>query len=71
MSYEEMDNILMEIVKDKVDERVAAKEQQTLVSSIRNLMSNLGFSVTQAMDALSIPQSQRSTYAGLVDKLMQ
>jgi hypothetical protein len=68
MSYEAMYDVLMEIVKDRVDEKVNAKEQETLVSSIRNLMSNLGFSVVQAMDALSIPQSQRSTYAGLVGK---
>ena len=65
----------MEIVKDRVDERVsaaeAAKEQQTLVSSIINLMDSTKWTVERAMESLKNPQSQRSVYAGLVGKRMQ
>ena len=75
MSYEAMDDVLMEIVKDKVDEKVstaeAVKEQQTTVTHITDIMKNLKLTIEQAMDALSIPQSQRSTYASLVGKRMQ
>ena len=70
-----MEDVLMEIVKDRVDERVstaeAAKEQQTTVNHINGIMENLKLTVEQAMDALSIPQSQRSTYARLVGKQMR
>jgi hypothetical protein len=45
--------------------------KRTKVIDIENLMKNLKLTVEQAMDALSIPQSQRSTYAGLVGKRMQ
>ena len=69
-----MKDVLMEMVKDRVDERVneqvnitrAATERQTLASSIKNVMTNLKMTLEQAMDALSIPQSQRQTYAALV-----
>ena len=46
------------------------KEQETTVLSIRNLMKNLKLTVEQAMDALSIPQTQWETYAGLIKKQM-
>ena len=63
-----MKDVLMEIDKDRVDEKVNAKEQETLTTSIRNLMRNLSLTVDQAMDALSIPESQRETYAALVQQ---
>ena len=63
-----MEDVLMEIVKDRVDERVDAERQQTTVAHIRDIMKNLKLTAEQAMDALSIPLSQRSTYAGLVGK---
>ena len=62
-----MDNILMEIVKDKVDEKVNAKEQQVIVTCLRNIMDTLGVSIEKAMDTIKIPQSQRSTYTRLVE----
>ena len=72
MTYEAMDDALMEIVKDRVDERVNTavdtERQQTTVTHIKDIMKNLKLTAEQAMDALSIPQSQRSTYAGLVGK---
>ena len=67
VTYEEMDDVLMEIVKDRVD----AERQQTTVSHIKEIMKNLKYTAEQAMDLLSIPQSQHSTYAGLVGKRMQ
>lgn len=66
-----MKDVLMEMVKDKVDEKVNAKEQQTTVAHIKDIMKNLKLTLEQAMDALSIPQSQRSTYADLVGKQTQ
>lgn len=75
MSQEEMENVLMEIMKDKVEERVstaeAAERQQTTVEYINNIMTRLKYSAEQAMDLLSLPQSQRSIYAGLVGKRIQ
>ena len=77
-----MKDMLMEMVKDTFEERLnervnervneqvnitrAATERQTLASSIKNVMTNLKMTLEQAMDALSIPQSQRQTYAALV-----
>ena len=65
-----MEDILMEIVKDRVDERVNAERMETKVLDISNLMTNLKFTVEQAMDALNIPAAQRETYAGLAKKKM-
>ena len=61
-----MKDVLMEMVKDRVEERVNAKERETTVNHIKKMMVNLKFTLEQAMDALSIPQSQQQTYAGLV-----
>ena len=73
-----MEDVLMEIVKDKVEEKVnnavsdavsnaeAAKEQETTISHINNIMKNLKISIDQAMDALNIPQGQRSMYANMI-----
>ena len=63
-----MEDVLMEIVKDRVDEKVNAKEQQTTVTHIRDIMESFGVTIEKAMDSLKIPPSQRSTYAGLVGK---
>ena len=65
-----MRDVLMEIVQEDVDKRVStaksATERETLASSIKNVMANLKLTLEQAMDALSIPQSQRQIYASLV-----
>ena len=67
-----MEDVLMEIVKDRVDEKVNtavnAKERQTTVIHIRDIMESFGVTIEKAIDSLKIPQSQRSTYAGLVGK---
>ena len=64
-------NILMEILKDRIDEMVnkavATNEQQVTVTYLRNIMDTLGLSIEKAMDSIKIPQSQRSTYARLVE----
>ena len=44
------------------------QEQKTKVLDIKNLMKNLQMTVEQAMDALSIPSEQRSTYAGMINE---
>ena len=65
-----MEDILMEIVKDRVDEKIStaevAKEQETTVIHIRDIMMNLKFTVEQAMDVLNIPATQRENYAGII-----
>ena len=70
-----MEDVLMEIVKGKVDEKVstaeAAKEQQTTADHIKDIMESFGVTIEKAMDSLKIPQSQRSIYTGLVGKRMQ
>ena len=64
-------NILMEILKDRIDEMVnkavASCEQQLTVTHLRNIMKSFGVTKERAMDALNIPQSQRSMYARLVE----
>ena len=65
-----MKEVLMEMAKDRIEERVntakAATERETLVSSIKNVMASFGVTIEKAMDALKIPLSQRDTYASLV-----
>lgn len=67
-----MEDVLMEIVKDRVEERVDtavnAERQQTTVTHIRDIMESFGVTIEKAMDSLKIPPAQRSTYAGLVGK---
>ena len=63
-----MRGALMEIMKDDVNKRLDAREQETIAASIKNLMSNLGFTSIQAMDALNIPLAQRNVYLDLVNE---
>ncbi|MCR4654857.1 MAG: hypothetical protein K5770_01285 [Lachnospiraceae bacterium] len=43
--FKDIEDVLMELVKDKVEEKVnnaeAAKEQETTISHIKNIMKNL------------------------------
>ena len=71
MTYEEMDDALMEIVKDKVDEKVNAEKQQMTVTYIDIIMTKLKYTAEQAMDFLNIPTSQRGIYSGLVGNHIQ
>ncbi len=41
-----------------------------MVNNIQSIMKNLKLTVGQAMDALSIPQSQSSIYVGLVYRFL-
>ena len=65
-----MRDVLMEIVQEDVDkrvnERVNAEVRETTADHIKNVMANLKLTLVQAMDVLSIPQSQRQIYASLV-----
>lgn len=49
----------------RVEGRVEGRAEG-IVLSLRSLMSNLGFSISQAMDALSIPPEERERYEALV-----
>ena len=61
-------DVLMEIMKDRVDEKVNEKERETTVNHLKDIMESFGVNVEKAMDSLKIPQSQRSLYAGLIKK---
>ena len=63
-----MKDVLMEMVKDRVDERVNETKRETTVDYIKKMMVNLKLTLEQAMDALDIPQLQCQTYAGLVQQ---
>ena len=62
-----MERDWMDIFKDAIDERMNAREQDTMVACIRNIMESLQVNSERAMDVLKIPQSQRATYAGLLN----
>jgi hypothetical protein len=64
----EMEDVLMEIVKNRVNEKVNTAVNETTVKHINDILAKLKYIAEQAMELLSIPQSQRSTYAGLVGK---
>ena len=63
-----MEDVLMEIVKNRVNEKVNTAVNETTVKHINDIMAKLKYIAEQAMDLLSIPQSQRSTYRGLVGR---
>ena len=55
---------MSKVMEDMLNEEA----ERTQLICIENLMKNLKWTVEQAMDALGIPQSERSTYAELVGK---
>ena len=55
-------------VKARLRDREQETKQKTTAYNLANLMSNLKWTLTQAMDALSIPQDQRETYVKLIEK---
>ena len=69
-----MRDVLMEIVQEDVDkqvnERVNAKERETTVSHLKDIMASFGVTLERAMDSLKIPMTQRQTYAGLMQQGM-
>ena len=44
------------------------EDKKTKMDDIKNVMESFGVTIEKAMEALKIPQSQRSTYAELVGK---
>ena len=66
----EMEDRLMEILKDRVDERVneavVAKEREDAVAYLTAVMEELGCTPEQAMKVLHIPEQQRDSYAELL-----
>ena len=60
---------VMEDMRNEAAREGAKKAvEQTTVTHINDIMAKLKYTAEQAMDLLSIPQSQRRTYAGLVRK---
>ena len=48
------------------NESAKKADLQRAVSDIKSIMTNLKLTLEQAMDALGIPQTDRSIYMGLV-----
>ena len=59
---------LMKVLEAEVNEKVSNAEQETTVSHIKDIMTKLKYTVEQAMDLLSIPETQRDIYTNLISK---
>ena len=57
-----------DIFKDVIDAKMNARERDTMLSAIRNVMESLQVNSEKAMDVLRIPQNQRSIYSGLLNR---
>ena len=66
----DMGEAMRRVMKDDLEkersEGEQCGEQNAKAMDIKNLMSNMKWTIEQAMDALSIPPEQRSMYAGLI-----
>ena len=63
-----MNDGIQALIDKEVRKEVHKKEQETLVTSIRNVMESFGVTIEKAMDSLKVPQTDRATYAGLIQK---
>ena len=74
-----MSSVLVDIMKDEVDELVnaataraaaeaAAEADATLAHSVGSLMAAMGMGIDEAMDALDIPEDKRAEVAALIGK---
>ena len=61
-----MEDVLMEILKDRVEEKLTAQKRDVTVAYLTGVVANLGVGLDAAMDAFGIPQDQRGTYEELV-----
>ena len=66
-----MKEVLMEMVMDRVEEKVNATVNETTLLYISGVMDSFGVSAEKAMDSLKIPQSQRETYTRLLNERKQ
>jgi hypothetical protein len=53
---------LQELMKDEIDVKVTNAETNISIEYIKNIMSTFNYTAEQAMDALKIPQGNRSLY---------
>ena len=70
MKYPALMKVFEEDVNAQINEKVRAQEQKTTVDHLKDIMDKLKYTAEQAMDLLNIPQDERTTYAGLVQKKM-
>ena len=59
---------MCKVMEDMRNEAANKAKEQTTVTHINDIMIKLKYTAEQAMDLLSIPQPQRSAYAGIVGK---
>ena len=73
----EVDDVLMEALKDRIDEKVqaavaaekeesqralAAKDAEVVANNISSLMETMHWTIEEAMNALRIPENKREMY---------
>ena len=63
-----MNDGIQALIDREVHKKEQEKERQTRVIDIRNVMESFGVTIEKAMDSLKIPQTDRATYAGLVQE---
>ena len=56
------------VMEDMRNETAKKTKEQTTTSHIIDIMEKLKYTAEQAMDLLNIPQAERATYVGLVEK---
>ncbi len=61
---------MCKVMEDMRNETARKASEQTKVLDIKNLMSNLKLTLEQAMDALSIPEKERTIYKGLMENML-
>ena len=57
---------MSEGIQELIDKKADEARRETVLENIKNLMETMKWTIEQAMDALRIPQNERSRYAGLV-----
>ena len=58
----------MKAMNDGIEALIDKETQKTTANHLKNIMEKFKYTLEQAMDVLSIPQTDRATYAGLVQK---
>ena len=57
---------LQELMKDEITEKVTEKVTESKLEDVKNIMKKLSYTAEQAMDLLSVSESQRKL---ILDKL--
>ena len=61
-----MNPLFEEIFKDEIAAAHTEGAKENFLANVRELMKNLHFTATQAMDALGVPADKQKEYADLI-----